>query len=75
MNELNLDAESITRNKTYGPLEHLQHLLKIGWSPDSQLIKKFLIENNLSNNDIAESMKKLNESQNNKDCCIERSSV
>lgn len=62
MNELNLDAESVTRNKTYGPIEHLQHLLKIGWSPDSQLIKKFLIENNLSNNDLVEAIKKLNES-------------
>ena len=71
MNELNLDAESITRNKTYGGFEHLQHLLKIGWSPDSQLIKKFLIENNLSNNDLAEALKKLNESLN-KECCIDR---
>ncbi len=74
MNELNLDAESITRNKTYGGIEHLQHLLKIGWSPDSQLIKKFLLENNLSNNDIIEAIKKLNESQN-KECCIDRSNV
>ncbi|OGI10444.1 MAG: hypothetical protein A3I68_09220 [Candidatus Melainabacteria bacterium RIFCSPLOWO2_02_FULL_35_15] len=74
MNELNLDAESITRNKTYGPSEHLQHLLKIGWSADSQLIKKFLIENNLSNNDLAEAVRKLNENQS-KDCCIEKSNV
>ena len=74
MNELNLDAESVTRNKTYGGLEHLQHLIKIGWSVDSQLIKKFLIENNLSNNDLKEAIKKLNES-NSKDCCTERSSV
>ena len=74
MNELNLDAESITRNRTYGPFEHLQHLLKIGWSPDSQLIKKFLIENNLSNNDLVEAIKKLNES-NSKDCCLDRSNV
>lgn len=74
MNELNLDAESITRNKTYGPIDHLQHLLKIGWSPDSQLIKKFIIENNLSNNDLIEAIKKLNESQNS-DCCTDRSSV
>ena len=74
MNELNLDAESVARNKTYGPFEHLQHLLKIGWSADSQLIKKFLIENNLSSNDLAEAIKKLNES-NSKDCCTERSHV
>lgn len=74
MNELNLDAESITRNKTYGGIEHLQHLLKIGWSPDSQVIKKFLIESNLSNNDLAEAIKKLNESRN-KECCTDRSNV
>ena len=74
MNELNLDAESITRNKTYGTIEHLQHLIKIGWSPDSQLIKKFLSENNLSTNDLKEAVKKLNESQS-KECCTDRSSV
>ena len=74
MNELNLDAESITRNKTYGPAEHLQHLLKIGWSPDSQLIKKFLTENNLTNNDLTEAVRKLHES-NSKDCCTDRSNV
>lgn len=52
MNELNLDAESITKNKSYGALDHLQHLLKLGWSPESQLIKKFLIENNLTKEDL-----------------------
>ena len=74
MNELNLDAESVTRNKTYGAFEHLQHLLKIGWSADSQIIKKFLIENNLSNNDLVEGIRKLNENQT-KECCIDRSNV
>lgn len=48
MNELNLDAEGVTRNKNYGAVDHLQHLLKIGWSPDSQLIKKFMRENGLT---------------------------
>lgn len=52
MNELNLDAESITRNKSYGSFEHLQHLLKVGWSPNSPLIKKFLKENNLTEADL-----------------------
>ena len=63
MNELNLDAESVTRNKAYGANEHLKHLLKIGWLPDSQVIKKFLSENNLSNNDLADTIRQLNVSQ------------
>ena len=71
MNELNLDAESVTRNKTYGAFDHLQHLLKIGWSPDSQLIKKFLKENNLSINELENAINTLNELQS-KECCIDR---
>ena len=59
MNELNLDAESITRNKSYSATDHLQHLLKVGWSPDSQLIKKFLSENNLTNDDLDKAVTKL----------------
>ena len=73
MNELNLDAESITRNKTYGAQEHLQHLLKIGWSPDSQLMKKFLTQNNLTNEDIKAAILKLHESTS-KECCTDRGS-
>ena len=61
MNELNLDAESVARNKTYGAIDHLQHLLKIGWSADSQLIKKILKENNLSDNDLTKALSKLKE--------------
>ena len=71
MNELNLDAESITRNKTYDSIDHLKHLLKIGWSPDSPLIKKFLTGNNLSTADLTDAILKLNEA-NNKECCAER---
>ena len=71
MNELNLDAESVTRNKTYGAFDHLQHLLKIGWSPDSQLIKKFLRENNLSSNELENAITTLNQIQS-KECCIDR---
>lgn len=71
MNELNLDAESIARNKSYGPMEHLQHLLKVGWSPDSLVIKKFLAENNLTNKEFEEAISRLNEIQS-KECCIDR---
>lgn len=60
MQELKLDAESVTRNKNYGNFEHLQHLLKIGWSPNSPLIKKFLTQNNLSENDLKDALSKLN---------------
>ena len=68
MDELNLDAESITRNKTYDATDHLHHLLKIGWSPDSQIIKKFLSENNLTNKNLEEAVRKTNE-MNSKECC------
>ena len=72
MNELNLDAEGITRNKTYDSFAHLSHLLKVGWSTDSQVIKKFLKENDLTNNDLLNIIKKLSETQS-KDCCTDRS--
>ncbi|MBI3591304.1 MAG: hypothetical protein HY094_08025 [Candidatus Melainabacteria bacterium] len=71
MNELNLDAESITRNKTYDAKDHLHHLLKVGWLSDSPLIKKFLIENHLTNSDLLNAIAHLNES-NSKECCTER---
>lgn len=71
MTEINLDAESVARNKSYGPLDHLQHLLKIGWTPDNQLIKKFLKENNLSEEDLQNAIVTLNE-MNNKECCTDR---
>lgn len=71
MNELNLDAESITRNKTYGVIDHLQHLLKVGWLPNSPLIKKYLKENNLTDNDLSGAIKNL-ASMSSKECCIDR---
>ena len=71
MNELNLDAESVTRNKAYDAIDHLRHLLKIGWLPDSQLMKKFLVENNLSTTDLEEAIKHTNELSS-KECCTER---
>lgn len=60
MNELDIDAESITRNKTYNQLDHLKHLIKVGWAPNSQLIKKFLRENNLSEDDLNNVISKSN---------------
>lgn len=71
MNELNLDAESITRNKTYDALDHLHHLLKVGWPSDSNLIKKFLTSNSLTTNDLNTVLSKINESTD-KNCCTER---
>ena len=71
MNELNIDAESIARNKQYDVFDHLQHLLKIGWLPNSQVIKKFLSQNNLTNEDIANAISRLNEA-NTKECCTDR---
>jgi hypothetical protein len=40
--EIPVDAEGSTRNKNYGPGEHLTHLLKIGHKPDSMTIKTFV---------------------------------
>lgn len=42
-----VDAEGSTRNKNYGPQDHLMHLLKVGHQPDSVLIKNFIQEHNL----------------------------
>ena len=71
MNELNIDAESITRNKAYDAFDHLQHLLKIGWPSSSQLINKFLKENNLNDNDLSSAISKLSKIAS-KECCIDR---
>lgn len=45
--EIPVDAEGSTRNKNYGPGEHLAHLLKIGYKPDSMTIKSFVDTHNL----------------------------
>ncbi|HEY9885852.1 MAG TPA: hypothetical protein V6C96_01190 [Vampirovibrionales bacterium] len=42
-----VDAENSSRNKNLGPLDHLQHLLKIGHTSDSALIQNFVLEHNL----------------------------
>ncbi len=70
MNEQNIDAESVTRNKNYDSFDHLCHLLKIGWGPKSQLVRKFIIENNLSERDIQVALSKLKEID--AECCFER---
>jgi hypothetical protein len=40
--EENLDAEAGTLNKNLGPIDHLKHLLKIGWTADRPLIRNFV---------------------------------
>ena len=70
MNEQNIDAESVTKNKNYDSMDHLCHLLKIGWGPDSQLVKKFMLENNFSNKDLKEAFSRLSDLS--KDCCVVR---
>lgn len=37
-----VDAESGTLNKQTTPLEHLKHLMHIGWSPDQPLVQNFV---------------------------------
>jgi hypothetical protein len=45
--DLSIDAEGATRNRSYGPVDHLRHLLKIGYTTDSTVIKSFVLEHNL----------------------------
>ncbi len=45
--EIPVDAEGATRNRNYGPQEHLSHLLKIGHQPDSFTIKTFVEQHGL----------------------------
>ncbi len=47
MSEEILDAEASTLNKNSGPIDHLKHLLKIGWALDSPLIQSFVEKHNL----------------------------
>jgi hypothetical protein len=53
MSEEIVDAESSTLNKNAGPLDHLKHLLNIGWSDTSPIITKFAQKYNLENDLIA----------------------
>ncbi len=41
------EAELGRSKHSSSPEEHLKHLLKIGWDPQSPLIKKYVAENGL----------------------------
>lgn len=47
MQEEIIDAESSTLSKNTSPLEHLRHLLKVGWNSGSPVIVKFVDKYNL----------------------------
>jgi hypothetical protein len=55
-----VDAESSTLNKNAGPLDHLKHLLNIGWSDTSPLVTKFVQKYNLEDDliDLLEQKKR-----------------
>lgn len=42
MQEEVVDAESSTLSKNSSPLDHLNHLLNIGWDPKTPLVVKFV---------------------------------
>ncbi len=42
-----IDAEAGTLNKHGSPLDHLRHLLNIGWDPQTPLVLKFVEKHNL----------------------------
>lgn len=42
-----VDAESSTLNKNSSPLDHLKHLINIGWDDRTPLIQKFVEKYNL----------------------------
>ncbi len=41
------EAELGRSKQSATPAEHLAHLLGLGWSPDSALIQKYVLENHL----------------------------
>jgi len=47
---INLDSESVTRNKETSAKEHLEHLLRVGWSPQSKIIRDFAKKHKLTLN-------------------------
>ncbi len=47
MSEESLDAESVTRSKNTGPESHLRHLLRVGYSFQSPLVRAFVEEHSL----------------------------
>lgn len=42
-----VDAESSTLSKNGSPLDHLKHLINIGWDPATPLVLKFVEKYNL----------------------------
>ena len=42
-----VDAESSTLNKNTGPLDHLKHLINIGWTEKTPLVQKFVEKHGL----------------------------
>lgn len=55
-----IDAESSTLNKNSSPVEHLKHLISIGWSPNTPLIVKFVEKYNLDD-ELKEILKNKNQ--------------
>ena len=45
--EAKLDAECAARNRQDNPVQHLEHLLRIGYTADSPVIKRFAAEHGL----------------------------
>lgn len=43
-----IDAEAGTLNKQVSPLEHLRHLINVGWESGDPIIQKFIEEHGLS---------------------------
>ncbi len=49
MSESVNEAELGRSKKSATPAEHLEHLLAIGWSPTSLLVRKYIIQYGLQN--------------------------
>ncbi len=43
-----IDAEAGTLNKQVSPVEHLRHLVNIGWKPTDPVIQTFIDKHGLS---------------------------
>jgi len=52
MSEALTDSELGRSKKSSSPVEHLQHLLNIGWLPNSPLIRAYVLKHRL-NTDLA----------------------
>jgi hypothetical protein len=54
-----VDAESSTLNKNATPLEHLKHLLNVGWDAKTPVIVKFVDKHSL-HEDLKEELQRRN---------------